>query len=46
MGLQTLEAYTMDFETPLLAGTREYFVRKTADWIQNDPTPVYLEKVS
>jgi hypothetical protein len=45
MGMNTLEAYSKDFETPLLEATRSFYLRRTAEWVQNDPTPVYLTKL-
>jgi cullin 1 len=43
MGMGTLDAYTVDLETPLLINTREFYSRKRDEWI-NDSTPEYLIK--
>jgi cullin 1 len=43
MGMGTLEAYSADFEQPLLENTRVYYVNKRGEW--SDATPDYLIKV-
>ncbi|CAM9332741.1 unnamed protein product [Choristocarpus tenellus] len=44
MGMGTLDAYTVDLEEPLLINTREYFARKSQEWIETDSTPDYMIK--
>jgi cullin 1 len=45
MGMQSLEQYETGFENKFLDATREYYIRKTANWIESDPTPQYLIKM-
>jgi cullin 1 len=44
MGMGTLDAYCADLEEPLLANTREYYARKSQEWIEADSTPDYMIK--
>eukprot|EP00611_Tribonema_gayanum_P025330 TRINITY_DN573_c0_g1_i1.p1 TRINITY_DN573_c0_g1~~TRINITY_DN573_c0_g1_i1.p1 ORF type:complete len:748 (-),score=346.79 TRINITY_DN573_c0_g1_i1:64-2307(-) len=44
MGMGTLEAYTADFEEAMLDNTREYYARKSQQWVEGDSTPDYLIK--
>ena len=44
MGMGSLDVYNSDFEAPLLASTREYYMRKREDWILNDSMPDYMMK--
>lgn len=44
MGMGSLEAYAMAFEEPLLTATREYYARRSANWIDGNSTPDYLIK--
>ena len=44
MGMGTLDSYTADFEEPLLANSKEYYARKSQEWIENDDTPSYMVK--
>jgi cullin 1 len=34
----------VDFEEKLLESTREYYARKSSEWIEGDGTPAYLIK--
>eukprot|EP00536_Pseudo-nitzschia_multiseries_P002771 jgi/Psemu1/251976/estExt_Genewise1Plus.C_380084 len=43
MGMNSLDAYNEDLETPLLKFTRDYYARKREDWM-NLSTPDYLIK--
>ena len=43
MGMGALEAYISDLEEPLLSNSREYYIQKRTEWI-NDSTPDYLIK--
>eukprot|EP00607_Mallomonas_marina_P010807 CAMPEP_0182421016 /NCGR_PEP_ID=MMETSP1167-20130531/6181_1 /TAXON_ID=2988 /ORGANISM="Mallomonas Sp, Strain CCMP3275" /LENGTH=798 /DNA_ID=CAMNT_0024597697 /DNA_START=51 /DNA_END=2447 /DNA_ORIENTATION=+ len=45
MGMGSTDVYDSDLETPLLQSTREYYARKAQAWIQENSTPVYMEKV-
>ncbi|CAM9718096.1 unnamed protein product [Chrysoparadoxa australica] len=44
MGMDTLDAYTKDFEERLLANTKEYYARKSQEWLESDSTPDYMIK--
>jgi len=44
MGMGTLDAYVTDFEDELLASTKEYYARKSQEWVETDDTPTYLVK--
>mmetsp|Transcript_10856 Transcript_10856/g.33497 ORF Transcript_10856/g.33497 Transcript_10856/m.33497 type:complete len:745 (-) Transcript_10856:58-2292(-) len=44
MGMGSLDAYVTDFEDQLLAGTKEYYARKSQEWVESDDTPTYLAK--
>jgi hypothetical protein len=44
MGMGCLDAYNMDFEEKLLQSTKEYYTRKSSEWIDGDGTPVYMVK--
>jgi cullin 1 len=44
MGMGSLDAYNADFEAPLLASTREYYIKKRQVWIVTDSTPDYMIK--
>eukprot|EP00953_Heterococcus_sp_UTEX-ZZ885_P027119 14597-Heterococcus_DN1.PRE.1 len=44
MGMGNLDAYSQDFEEPLLTNTREFYARKSQQWVENDSTPDYMVK--
>lgn len=44
MGMGSLDAYVSDLEEQLLASTKEYYKRKSQEWVESDDTPTYLEK--
>mmetsp|Transcript_3656 Transcript_3656/g.10804 ORF Transcript_3656/g.10804 Transcript_3656/m.10804 type:complete len:745 (-) Transcript_3656:39-2273(-) len=44
MGMGSLDAYVTDFEDQLLASTKEYYARKSQEWVEADDTPTYLAK--
>ena len=44
MGMGSLEAYVSDFEDHLLNATKDYYKRKSQNWVESDDTPRYLEK--
>lgn len=44
MGMGSLDAYVADFEDQLVASTKEYYRRKSQEWIESDDTPTYLKK--
>mmetsp|Transcript_2023 Transcript_2023/g.6133 ORF Transcript_2023/g.6133 Transcript_2023/m.6133 type:complete len:747 (+) Transcript_2023:133-2373(+) len=44
MGMGSLDAYVSDFEDQLLASTKDYYKRKSQEWVESDDTPTYLEK--
>lgn len=44
MGMGSLDVYTTDLEISLLSATRDYYARKGATWMLEDPTPVYMKK--
>lgn len=45
MGMKSLDTYVADFETQLLASTKEYYTRKAEEWIVADSTPTYMIKI-
>lgn len=45
LGDGTTEVYVKDFQVPLLAATRQYYMRKSAAWLATDNVPTYLTKV-
>jgi len=44
MGMGSLDAYVTDFEDQLLASTKEYYARKSQEWVESDDAPAYLAK--
>jgi cullin 1 len=44
MGLNTLNAYEKDFESPLLFETSSFYKRESAQWINQDSVPDYMKK--
>mmetsp|Transcript_24749 Transcript_24749/g.80040 ORF Transcript_24749/g.80040 Transcript_24749/m.80040 type:complete len:784 (-) Transcript_24749:368-2719(-) len=44
MGMGSLDAYVSDFEDPMLNATKDYYKRKSQQWVESDDTPRYLEK--
>lgn len=44
MGMGSLDAYVTDFEDQLLGSTKEYYARKSQEWVETDDTPTYLAK--
>ena len=44
MGMGSLDAYVTDFEDQLLASTKEYYARKSQEWVESDDVPAYLAK--
>ncbi|KAJ8602809.1 hypothetical protein CTAYLR_002580 [Chrysophaeum taylorii] len=44
MGMGSLDAYVSDLEDQLLASTKEYYKKKSQEWVESDDTPTYLEK--
>ena len=42
MGMGSLDAYVTDFEDQLLASTKEYYARKSQEWVESDDAPAYL----
>ncbi|DBA04843.1 TPA: hypothetical protein N0F65_004480 [Lagenidium giganteum] len=45
MGMKTLDVYINHFETELINTSAVYYERKSAAWLSEDSTPVYLQKV-
>lgn len=45
VGLSSLDIYCDDFECSYLDSTRDYYVIKLAEWIDQDSTPEYMIKV-
>jgi cullin 1 len=44
MGMGSLDTYVADLEEPFLAASRNYFNRKSEEWVEGDPLPIYLRK--
>ena len=44
MGMSSLDAYVTDFEDQLLTSTKEYYARKSQEWVESDDAPAYLAK--
>eukprot|EP00613_Pedinella_sp_CCMP2098_P057863 CAMPEP_0171851480 /NCGR_PEP_ID=MMETSP0992-20121227/21049_1 /TAXON_ID=483369 /ORGANISM="non described non described, Strain CCMP2098" /LENGTH=612 /DNA_ID=CAMNT_0012471393 /DNA_START=116 /DNA_END=1951 /DNA_ORIENTATION=- len=44
MGMGCLDAYNLDFEENLLRSTKEYYARKSSEWVDGDGTPEYMVK--
>ncbi|KAH8078845.1 hypothetical protein JL720_9595 [Aureococcus anophagefferens] len=44
MGMGSLDAYVTDFEDQLLGSTKEYYARKSQEWVETDDTPTHLAK--
>ena len=44
MGMGSLDAYVTDFEDQFLASTKEYYARKSQEWVESDDAPAYLAK--
>ena len=44
MGMGSLDAYVTDFEDQLLGSTKEYYARKSQEWVESDDAPAYLAK--
>ena len=40
----SLDAYVTDFEDQLLGSTKDYYARKSQEWVETDDTPTYLAK--
>lgn len=38
------DTYIADFEDPFISASREYFQRKSEEWVEGDPLPSYLRK--
>ena len=45
MGMGSLDAYVTDFEDQLLASTKEYYARKSQEWVESDDAYVYRSLV-
>ena len=45
MGMGSLDAYVTDFEDQLLASTKEYYARKSQEWVESDDAYVYRRLV-
>lgn len=45
MGMKSLDVYQTHFEAELVQVSATYYERKSAAWLSEDSTPVYLQKV-
>lgn len=45
IGMGTLSSYINDFEAIFLQNTRAYYATKSEAWLEEDSTPIYMQKV-